>query len=1164
MDWQKVAAVALVGSGGGSAGVPGAPPAPATARWSPDGELAPKEAFEAGMPHSTQRTVRKQARSSLPPCCPLPRTNRSLPLAGKLVALTQPLPAAVAAPAAGGASPAQYAALQLLAVEQEVVLAVGPGAAAAPAGAASSSSATSPSPAATAPPVPLHWAVATLPDWAQGADAGASAPHALSNVLDAGGRSSLGLLTSLLQHPEPLPPFVADDDGSGGSGDADGGAPLLDAAVSFSSWDAERAVERATSPTGGSGSSSGSAGVWGYSSEPGDLLRAPCLTLPLLAAALPAPAGDGSSKQQLLQLLAHGTLPLVRRPVPPPAIPFGGAPPVPLALSTAPHGGSLVSAALVNGGTQFRALQVALTATPAVPRAGPALPHYAALAGVADAAARHAARSVAFARVEWAAAVGGVTKLLTLLESQLPRFSKTDRSTAAARAFYPHSPTPLAVAELWRVLTVGASSGALQHWVETAAGGEPGFAKAWKAVDAACSTLEGLLVTHVARSGEAALLALDQLRRAAAADAAAGDGYGFAALGLSAPALDAAAAALTALLARTEAARCCVAQARSVYGAIFVWLRLLVRQVAAAAAAGEAGTAALNASIGSSGGAPTEAAKRTTTHAPRPQASELALVRAALTPAAQPVITAAAAAAAAPVKAAASSDPLGLGFGSGSGLDDSGSLGGAGTGAASSDPLGLGFSGGLDDGDDGGNADPLGLGFGAAAPSKTPAAVPQHDPLLPFSLTALLAPTDADVRALRLAAAAPMATYAASQAPPPTQGADGAAPPLSACAQTVCAHVRAIVATAAGSLSTGAGAADTVLVALPLEADPDDEGAGGGGFNPLAFAMGAGAGAGGASAAAPLAESDHLACRVLARAVTAFYDDGPGWAWPAPTDGSDGGGDVPQDPAPGAFGSHVTLVPLSSELTPAAASLPAAAVLVLRVARRGYPDEPPPPAGEDAVDVTACVVSLQSPTARLVGGTFYGPAPGAVPAAAAAAAAAGGAFALAPTVASTDGRQVTVVTADFSAGADAPATLAVGQLAHRALPFVAVPAPVLAAAASDAAFLLDHLTAAGAVAAWADAVQRYRTGLAPVPLPSSSTAGATDADGVSLRRYAAACEAVAVDVSGPRGCAVVAVSPPAGSGGRRLLVLDMEEDEEDAADSGGGEREEGDAAMGEE
>lgn len=953
-------------------------------------------------------------------------------------------------------------------------------------------------------------------------------PRLVSNVLTASGRASLARMRAVLAPPSALPPILSHETVDG-SAAAEAGEPTTEGAdiacdggnISFSAWNADAAVERASSVPGEGGAAPGASafsGVWGFSSDPGVLLAPQGLTLPLLGTVL-----SNGAEPALLSLLAFGTLPVLRTPPPAPPMAFG-APPVTLALSAAPHGGSVLVASLANGGTDFRALQLSLVRTPSLPRLGEGLHLYTSLACVADAALRHAARGAAFAHCEWAAAMTALTRPFALLEEELPRFetrpARFASLAAASRAYYSSSPVPLATAELWRTLTVGASSGALQHWAEVSSGGEAGLGKAWKAVEAGCASVEQLLVGHIAPAAEAALLAADELRRAMdrASPGPSGEGYGLPGLGLPcSPQVDGIVRDATRLLRLAEAVRCGVALARSTYGALFVWLRLLVRHFAC-----DVGD---DLNTTSAGQAPEEAAKRRAARVPHPQPEEMALVQAALQPAGAPM-EAASTGPSAP-SASAASDPLGLGFSSA--LE-----------ASASDPLGLGFSSSLD-ACAAAPEDPLGLGFassldgtatGAAVSGGMPraTAVPtapasrRCDPFLPLSLSALLGTSD-DAADLRVLAATPMAGYGLGPSAKVLAGRAQGQASLPRCVYSLASQLHALVGTVCETVST-VDRNTAHIVSVPLAACPSDEG--GGGFNPMAMAAMM-AGGSGSDAPAPTV-SDRLHASVCGRACVTWYDDGADWAWPAGEE-AEGLAPVPT----GAFGSHMAVIPISPELTPASEALPAyedgappSAVLVLRAAGTGYPDELPASGGSDAAALSACLITLPS-SQRLLTGAYYGPAPGAVAAAVAAARASGGSYASEPTIASADNRQLTVVLGALSAS-DEPSdgcAVTVAQLAYRDLTMAPVPAQVLAAAASDVTFLLEHLASAGAIARMGQAAPRRRD------------LGAASASArASLQGYAAACSAVCIDASGPRGCAALTL------GGARVVALDMEDDSE--------------------
>ena len=1077
---------------------------------------------------------------------------------GKLVAFAQP----------PGLPGGPQRALHVLAVEQECVY---------PVGGSAPQQQQQQQPAAGEPPppqpsVPLHWVLAGLPaDLALrgsggGGDAlepagggGGGGECSVAAYLGAtgaadgrrpllaanlgahgsgggardggGGGDVLAALAAVLPAPAALPPLLCHE-AVDGSLAAAGDDVVCDGAggSSFSAWDAEDSVERAAAGGGRPPPAAAAfSGIWGLSSDVRALLAARPLALPVLCtvAWLPPPpallpasvaaAAPAATAEPAVLLLAHGAIPLLRMPVPPPALACG-ARPLPLSLSASPTCASVLCASLVNGGGDFRALQLTLSTAPGLARLATALPQYVAVVAAVDAATKHAARAAAFARDEWAAAMRPLTQLLQALEAELPRFEPDARVAAAmgaaARAAYPASPVPLAAAELWRTLTVGASSGALQHWAETVAGGEAGLGKVWRAVEGACASVEQLLVLHVGRAADAALFAAEELRGAVAAAAAEGSRMGCGVLGEPQQQQLAALVATAGQLGQAaELARAGVVVARATYGALFVWLRLLARRF----------TADFNDSLDwtDAGQTPEAVAKRRAGRVPYPQPAEMALVQAALTPthhgggddgvdadmdAPPPAVA----------------DPLGLG------------LGGSPFAAPDGDPLGLGLSSGLHQT---GGAAPAALDPDSVAqPSGGPPAVAAGvDPFLSLSVSSVLGGAS-DAVALRALAVTPMTAYAGALPTTTTSGALAAAQ-LPAVVSHLARLLQSLVGSEAHAMSQR-GATTATLLSLPLACDPDDDASrGGGAGGAVAVMMAAGGGGGGGDGAHVYAASDRLHARMLSRAVVSCYDDGEGWEWPM------GDGDSAGAPpcSAGVLGSHLVILPVAPEVTPAADALPPdggggsgrVGLLILRLALTEHPDSE-----ASQVAMAACVVTLP-PSQRLLGGAFYGPAPGALAAAHAMADAAGGGFAVAPTVASDKSRQVTLVLGDHGANGGSPAVI-VRQLQHRALPWVSVPAAVLAAGASDAAFLLEHLsdTAAqglGGLASLGDVATRSRildTGVSIKPFAWNNSE-------VSLPALTTACAGISLDTSGPRGTAALVVN------GRRLVVLDMEEDEEE-------------------
>lgn len=129
-----------------------------------------------------------------------------------------------------------------------------------------------------------------------------------------------------------------------------------------------------------------------------------------------------------------------------------------------------------------------------------------------------------------------------------------------------------------------------------------------------------------------------------------------------------------------------------------------------------------------------------------------------------------------------------------------------------------------------------------------------------------------------------------------------------------------------------------------------------------------------------------------------------------------------------------------------------------------------------------------------------------------------------------------------TSAADAPEPrLLLAQLSYRDLTFHPLPGYSTA----PLALVVAELARGGAAA---DVVARRRTIPAPpdavvaqLRLVSSGTGGGAE----RLAAYAAACAAVGVAASGPRGIAAVSVR------GRRVVVLDIEEDEAGEDDAEG-------------
>jgi hypothetical protein len=276
-------------------------------------------------------------------------------------------------------------------------------------------------------------------------------------------------------------------------------------------------------------------------------------------------------------------------------------------------------------------LDITFAAAPASAALLPAAAHAAGQLAQAQACAAAIVSGLWHMRREWARVTAAVTRPLRGLQARLlsvePRVQLEH-----AKAFYPYSLTPLALAELYRALAVGSASPALDEWLEVDVE-ERGIGQLVAAVEAGCSAVEALAVTVVARSGELLLATLGQLLAEAEAglrDPCCGGG-GVAAL-LPPPALRRAIEEATHLLALAAVLRAAAAQARAVWCAVAMWLRSLLlhwsgfRQAAAGAAQeGKEGSGVK---------------KAPHTRPPPPTPSDMALVRGALAPAASPAAVA--------------------------------------------------------------------------------------------------------------------------------------------------------------------------------------------------------------------------------------------------------------------------------------------------------------------------------------------------------------------------------------------------------------------------------------------------------------------------------------------------------------------------------------------
>jgi hypothetical protein len=673
---------------------------------------------------------------------------------------------------------------------------------------------------------------------------------------------SLAALATLVPPPERLPRPGADD------------------GVLFSAWDAENADVAAATAADGAGVADGgrqrgsAVGVRGASSEPGGLVTYGDASgwgvaagggggafMPLLAVSRLSGCNAGArASEDEVAVMAHGTFPLLRLP----------SSASPAAVCAAPHLGSL---ALLRG------LQLTLVSSPQLARSAPALPRAVTLLTHGDACVRHMHRAAGYAAQEWATLQASMRKSLATLELRIQQHHIGTGSVADLRAtavaFYPSAPAPLASAELFRVLAVGATSEAVGYWLQTAVD-DAAVARLLRGVDTACTALEALAVTHMARAGETLLLAASELRAVASpaidTNAARDEAAELAALGVRATDLAALEEEAAHLLALLQVVRAAVLHARRAYTAVLLWWRGLFADVDAHSADTEAAEAA---------DAVKPKARRS--RAQPLDESDMALVRAAFQPASTPDLQAATAASASGSNVAAAAAPA--------------------ASNTAADPLGLGFATSISEQ---ASADPLGLGFGSGGGLQEPAAAAQaaafkvaaqarevHDVLLPFSLTDLISgrefatvgqATSTPERSLARLAALPPAMASYSAAAGPWQRARRCATlgeqllALDSRWRTVCAAPAARMAADASE--------------LPIAA---------------------------------LSAPEHATSTILAavaRSVTVAFDDGAGWGWPEGASGQCAVG-----------GSYVIALPLPPGLQLAAAEparLTTSSLLLLR------------------------------------------------------------------------------------------------------------------------------------------------------------------------------------------------------------------------------------------
>ncbi len=894
----------------------------------------------------------------------------------------------------------------------------------------------------------------------------------------------------------------------------------------------------------------GGGGIRGASVEPAVVLGSGASgALPLLACLLPADGGagggEGGGGSASIGLLAWGTFPFLRSaPVDgsgggntssSPSASAGG-PALDGALSVACDASSLLSLRVVPAPTSSSSnssssatLRLRLLDTRALSAALPLLQHAGAALTLGDACIRHTARALGCMAAEWRAAHSAVVGALRQLETGLGKLASDlpglRRARIAAAAYFPSSPAPLALSELYRLTVVGSTlGGGLAEWLEAGVD-EAALVRLARGVEGALAALETLAVTRAARSCELLLVCVADLLRAVDHDRndeededeedeedggsgphPAGTPAAYTALGLTRPALEAAAEEATHLLTLLQALRGAAAHTRATYAAVFAHLRLLQATWAAAADSGAADAAAEDP-------AKREAARRKA--APTLAVSDAHLVRAAFEPAAEPNrararAAAAEADAASGARAAAGvADPLGLGLGS--------------LGLASDDPLGLGsILGG------GGQATaaapaPAPAATAAAQTTTSASAAPQHDAFVPFSLSGLIGTrggvgaegvggagtTTAGVDLFAEVLARPMSAYTAQHVVSTSPSS-----PTPRHERTLASQLAALAGRwrglcAAPSLAVGRAATTSGEWALP-----------GGSF---------------AVAAA------------VCRAACVAYDDrtpetAPGEEGEGEDDDDDGGPSTTTttEAVRHPFGAHTVLLPLpasvAADLSDGEIETPA--VVVLRVSASG---------AAAPVVSSASVVLLPART-PVVASSFFGPGPGAVAAAKAAAAEAGLGYLPVPPLQSDSERCFVVVLAGPAGGAgdgdgdgdgDGTSAVRVAQLEHRALPYAPYPGAVRAGNPDDDSLLRWALQRAPRTA-FADACPRCRV----LPPSAAARGPAEDDPPGSDGAFVAWARLAEVDACGMRGGATVLV------GGRQLFVLDLAEDEEDEGEEG--------------
>ena len=297
--------------------------------------------------------------------------------------------------------------------------------------------------------------------------------------------------------------------------------------------------------------------------------------------------------------------------------------------------------------------------------------HIASRLAFADACVKHVLRATALLRREWHALTATLSRPLgSLQRALLVQAAEPVEQLEHAKAWYPCATAPLALAELHRLACAGTLTPAVSEWLEGAGtgraaadagvGGLRGLASLTASVDAASIAAEALLVTHIARSGEAALITAVALREEARSrESRLSGGAGGSDVGRTKVAsLDALATELSHLLSLASVARAAASHARATHGALLAWLRATLLHWDGARAAAEArrkGAEAAavrraTAAAGISGNALSSkaraadaaalalelAARSPPPRSPPPVASDMALVEAVLAPAATP------------------------------------------------------------------------------------------------------------------------------------------------------------------------------------------------------------------------------------------------------------------------------------------------------------------------------------------------------------------------------------------------------------------------------------------------------------------------------------------------------------------------------------------------